>query len=438
VNKMECWGSTTENNLTADVVNEAKNLMDSIKSRNSKATFRIYTTDFCSIAGLKAAYDANLKDEDFKLILIEDGAGTYGQFESAFVTGKTVTSETDEPFVAFEENVQAVNNIITEIKAGTYTYTGRENYNYVYPFAVSTLSNVEFWIQTPSKLTTMMNANANIADSQIYSVVNGTNETYKMNIVDKLTANFYKTLNDEQQSAYKDLILGSYKTVVDGMFNRTNGVSAKPKLVIAGTALASCTCFGLVEDYTADTLPEGYNAQYINAVNIYEEFKALIYTLYNAYGTTYDILYKDHPMYGFEDGRLDVDGNRWVQTSRATALGLPADATVEEMKYLYTLINKFFKEDEIGKTFGLLPSSNPIDNYIYIGYNFKICGWDSSFYANVNKEQVLFFISSNGALGNSQALYNSGFFDDALGNSPEIYDATEIKDLYERLVVNAK
>lgn len=85
--------SKQENNLTPDKVQDFVNLVKRLKADNKKSTFNIYVTDFDAYAGFAIGIYAGLADEDYKVVMIEDGSSTYSNFRNYFINGKTAGGE---------------------------------------------------------------------------------------------------------------------------------------------------------------------------------------------------------------------------------------------------------------------------------------------------------------------------------------------------------
>lgn len=376
----------SENKLTQDVINDFRDRIVNVKAKDTKAQFNIYVRDMDVLSAYQMVVEAELNDDDYKIILAEDGSGLYSAFQTRYITNKTVTETIDEPYAQLLQDVEGFDTVIAQMKKGNYTANLGGDNEYKYVFAAATKSNVQIYLYIKSDLKTKLDANASIAGSKIYQsagfITSQDEDLVKINFVEKPLAETYQKLSDANKEVYKELSLGEKYS----LFTR----SEKPTLVIAGTSITSMAGLNLVEDVTnVEDIPEeakaiaGYSeiqndTDKLTAYNQYLEYKAVFEAIEKVYGQTYDILYKDHPKCGPEDGRESY----W--TSRYSIKG----------KWQYHLVQDFFANNEAGKKIGILPSGIGIDNFVFLGYKFNVAGWDSSFYKTFPEDSTMFLITT--------------------------------------------
>lgn len=376
----------SENKLTQDVINDFRDRIVNVKAKDAKAQFNIYVRDMDVLSAYQMVVEADLNDDDYKIILAEDGSGLYSAFQTRYITNKTVTETIDEPYAQLLQDVEGFDTVIAQMKKGNYTANLGGDNEYKYVFAAATKSNVQIYLYIKSDLKTKLDANASIAESKIYQsagfIASQDEDLVKINFVEKPLAETYQKLSNAKKEVYKELSLGEKYS----LFTR----SEKPTLVIAGTSITSMAGLNLVEDVTnVEDIPEeakaiaGYSeiqndSDKLIAYNQYLEYKAVFEAIEKVYGQTYDILYKDHPKCGPEDGRESY----WI--SRYSIKG----------KWQYHLVQDFFANNESGKKIGILPSGIGIDNFVFLGYKFNVAGWDSSFYKTFPEDSTMFLITT--------------------------------------------
>lgn len=389
--KSNLWTSnaTTENELTQDVVNDFRDRIVNIKAKDPEAKFNIYVRDMDVLSAYQMAIEADLQDSDFNIILAEDGYGLYAAWSTRFVTGKSCDN-VDEPYEQLLQDIQGLESVLESMKNGSYNANFSGDTAYEYVFAAATRPNVSIYLYTLEDIETRTEANSAIANSKIFEAAGFktlSNGTKKINFVNKSLDDMYQSMSDDAKSLYRELAFGaSESNKVDELFNRTQ----KQTLVIAGTAINSMAQLDLVEDVTSvDDIPQsakniaGFseiqtNEEKLTAYNQFVEYKYVFTAIYNTYNANYDILYKDHPRCGPEEGK---EAN-W--TKRFGDKG----------KWQYYLVRDFFTNDEVGQAIGILPSGIGIDNFLSFGFEFKVAGWDSSFYKTFPEDSTLFLITT--------------------------------------------
>lgn len=439
-----------DNKIDPDRAWDAINLVSRTKSVDKKAKFTIYVTDFNAYLGYAIGIYAGLSDSDYKVVMIEDGFSTYANFQKYFIDGKTVAANDDQPYKAFDALKKEALAVIDEMKedAKNVLTAGEklkmENFNAVY--ALASLPNAEYRIQDINKIKSMLNDN--VPSSRLTKIYNGQDSEIKVNVNSKTITESRELLNASQTEKYLTLVLGSeYRAKAGELLTRSkdgndNNVPTK-KLVFIGSRVNSYN-FGLVEDLTESTyskakqtyteltasatagdafaktmvemyneadwtrltglLPancEGNNVKYLYAFNLLQEYRYTFYVTLEAYGDTYDFLYKGHPSEEILQNTNTLEATRYKTSG------------IEYNDEMYALVKSFHFEDSLGKRIGMMPGRVAAENFAYLGYDFALGGISSSTYtgyATYIPVEFVYLGGTNNALTNSNVSgrYNNG------------------------------
>ena len=113
---------------------------------NGNEKFNLYVCDYTVLMGFGLAACAELKDNQYQIVLCENGGGTYEGLDSDYLTGRTVNSSTDEPYEKFIKDIDSVKSKIAAVLAKNRHKVNFEiGYDLAYPAA--TLSNVRYLVQ---------------------------------------------------------------------------------------------------------------------------------------------------------------------------------------------------------------------------------------------------------------------------------------------------
>lgn len=430
-----------ENNLTPDKVQDFVALVKRLKADNKKAKFTIYVTDFDAYAGFAIGIYAGLSDEDFKVVMIEDGSSTYSNFYNQFISGKNVLENQDQPYEAFEELLNTVTAVVNKMKEDSKGALPGGDMMLHKPeavYALATLSNAEYRLQDIDKIKTYLDQS--IRGSRLTNIYNGTDESISVNIKSSSVSQTLEEFTAEQKSKYLTLVLGSkYKDDSTEMLTRTIDANeqqvSESKLIFIGSRAYNYD-YGMVDniyvssnnqqnvenyekyivEYTqlqtlaaqddklAKVLTELYNeedwtalkskmsASYSDAWALaFDRFIEYRYTfswLLKYYGGTtaegkYDILYKGHPSELVDDGNTFQDKHYTTNGTKFT----------QEM---FTLVNQFHFNDSVGKKIGVLPGGVSVENFAFLGIDFSICGLDSSSYTGFATYIPVEFVMGSG------------------------------------------
>lgn len=416
--KSSNWDSAAE--LNQNVISEMGKTAFKLVKKSPKSKINIYVTDFHAIPALQVAYQAGLKEEQFHIYLIEDGSGAYAQFNANFISGSTYTpagegtEAVDTGYDKFSAKVEELNGLVDTLKKNKGVYND-DILDYSLCYAAATLPNVTYWFQETGALKTYLD-NANLQGSKLYDVLhlNDAVEGYKspvkqMNLKIETQSHAEETFTKAQDEVYFKMSISDY------MFNMMS--TEDKKLVIAGTSPTTISARNFVPDITVEALKtmhdttgglkepyatllneDMYNlvvancdkndADFDDVLNMYLEYAATMTAVQKQYGAEYTVMYKDHPKFGPEDGRIDASDQRWTTH-------IFSDAEKEgKGRALFALVNNYYKKDTYGKKIKVMESTTNIVTYMNY-FDFDLCGWDSSFYCNAKKDQVKVLFNLN-------------------------------------------
>ncbi len=428
--------SNTGTVLTEAEAQKVTSTIELIMDRDENAFINLYCVDFNAYAVYAIAMQAGLNDNQFKIIMIEDGSGAYSDIQTYYING---FDSPESVYQNYLTKVDACNQKLAEIKANHGH--GEKLYKIIdheVAIALASNPNFEFLIQSKPRLTAVLNSNANIAGSKLYStfgIVDSSDKTtIKANIKFKEISNYVSELTPKQKETYLNLMFGDDRQKIAEMFSRTTvGEITVPsnKLVFIGTRVKSSN-YNYVDNLTSlDDFMQGYdslsitlkevfsteedyerivnilnasnnsNGAKLSALNAYVEYVYILNLTKALYGTEYDILFKGHPAEIVDDISTWQDVNYMLNE--------------ESYKQLeYNMVNSYYSSDTIGKTIGILPGGVAAENFAYIsGSDFAIAGLPSSTYTGYEKSTIIEFIitSANETLKNQSnvsARYQEG------------------------------
>jgi uncharacterized repeat protein (TIGR02543 family) len=419
--------TTNQNQVTqAQVSQIVVPRVQQINQMNPGSHFNIYVTDYNALAAYAIAYRAGLIDGQFTVKMVEDGAGTYGSFNTHYLAGKTA----EQSFEFFQTEITRVNTEIAAIKADPSA--AFEFQNFATPFAVATRGDAVFCIQQIGEIQTRFNAaGAPHATSKMRDAWGLTAQpdatVPKINFVSLTIDQGMNALTATQRASALDIFLGSSATATLTRTTLTDGTPvASTKLVIVGGRANSYVGYQYVQDITATSQIATYaqmqaaianntlfsEAEYnaimtiVNASAVAEAGKVAAFNLLAEYKMFYviaralvqdtmDIVFKGHPS---EDARIRGE---W-QDANYNAGG----AVFTQLAF--DLVNNFYDNDTLGKTIGLMPAGNDMLFYAYIdGIDLVIGGQDSSTYTGYKTDiPVEFVLMSEGSIATHNTLGN--------------------------------
>lgn len=325
--------------IPGDVISEIKNkVLDIYYQSKEKAKFNLYVVDYGIKVPLQIFVENNIKEENYKVFLLEDGTGSYEQFINVDKFAQ------EDGKKRFDEALNKLDTLIEDVKKGNYKWENLGNErNWEYSYAYATKSNVEYWLQYPEALTSK--------DEEMQKLLDNKTINFKKQ---KLTSMFDK-LSKENKEKFKNVILDIDK--FDSMINLNNG---KDVLIVTGTSY------------------DGEEIGFVDGKKGDLELEFVMDKIIEQYGETHNILFKPHPAWMPSLG--DDMGVRWE-----TVLG--KDRPDEWHKILKSRV-EYFENNNIT----VLPGQTPIEAILWAYPNVKIGGYNSSLYMNASETQVQFFI----------------------------------------------
>ena len=463
-------------------------VIDKIKELNDDGNekFNIYVCDYTVLMGFGLVANAMLEEQQYQIILCEDGGGTYDGLTSNYITGKTVNSSTDEPYDKFLEDVASVQTKIDTILSKTDNSVHFERgYNLAFPAA--SLSNVKFLMQDEVRVKNYLerlgseNCKTKLLSAFGFEDNDGDAEI-RLNFEFGSISSKVEKLTSAQKENYLKLMYGKYFEDTYSTLTRTtlsDNVTPVPaeKLVFIGTRVKSFPhlasyfgyddvtdvsqvpdsysqlssmyktdfLFGNEEDYqlfidqltdatnyNGNTLPEQpvLDAIRVNCFNYYIDYLVTLKFTYLKYGNDYDIILKGHPS--------EVLGEHTTWTQHY-------DVTVNDNTYLYdklydNLLLAFHESDSIGKYIGLVPFGTAAENLAYLGANISICGLSSSTYTGYDQSvDIKFVLSTVNTAIDSDINLNGRYLDGTLLDHDKEGNKTitaffNIGNLYKQLI----
>lgn len=447
-------GFNTSNNTSDGFTNTDFNLvLAKIKELNvyGNEKFNIYVQDGTALYGAKLVGNARLTNHQYKIVMIEDGTGAYDALKNLLTDYNA--------FVSYANTVRSEANEMLSKNDNTFV----AYYDIEKAFALATMDNFEFLLQSKDQIQTLVTATGDSALSNIFGFTpNAAKSEYDLNlrydsISDKVTA-----LSQDQKEDYLNLMYGdAYQGTYDAL-TRTTDVAGQSvpdkKLVFIGTrvkgypAVATDTTtfngvgalttdvptYANLSDNYKDALIFGSEANYQALYNVlfddnnyqagltetvkneirksvfnyYINYIATLKFTYAQYGAEYDIIMKGHP-------REVMDSYEQWGNSYTVSVG-GHDYAYD--KVMFNAIMAFHQNDTVGKRIGLMPYGTAAENLAYLGLDIAIGGLPSSTYTGYDTSvDVLFVLNlTNGDIttdGNLEARYQAGnlIYHDSLG-----------------------
>lgn len=413
------------NPVTQAEVSKVSDAVKQIARKKKNSTFTIYVTDYNAYGAFAAAYQAGLDDDDFNVVMVEDGSGSYSaaNFTSKYITNKTL----EESNTYFESVVQSAKDNIAILKKNPNALGSTVAMQDYQAWAgLATLKNASFHTVAIQTYKTQFET-AGLTDTLFYKSINNESSTgYNLKMTEGTSAVLYEGLTDAQKSEYLKLIGGDR---VVATLRRTQDIKGNPvsskKFVIVGSRAKSNTMSMMPDIASADELiayddiatsgsdalkevvsivftnKDDYNqvltilndeksaftdAQKIAAFNLFAENKFMFQIIANYYGNDRDLIFKGHP------SEVVTDKAQW-QTSH-----YPCGTDGNFVDAIYNLVDNFFKNDSLGSRIGVAIGGCDMSNYAFFGdLDYSIGGMSSSTYASYNKKTPVDLIMSAGA-----------------------------------------
>ncbi len=432
-------GFDTNNNTSVGFNEEKFNLVvDKIKELNvyGNEHFNIYVQDGTALDAIGLVSSAKLDNNQFSVIMCEDGTGAYDALMNGYINGKTVSNSNDEVYNNYLNEVNSfkdiVDNILTmdDISINDPVF----KYNIKNAFPLAALDNFTYWIQDYNQIKNILenaSSNDNTKTKLLSSFgIDGYNDKVdvKLNIKYKDINDCVNELNEEQRTKYLTLMYGKYYNDTYNTLTRktlNDGITSVPdkKLIFIGSRVNAfpdlMTSLDIRKASSINDVPDNYelldskyknsllfsnkedydlfinvindsnsylttpNEQEMNNIRIacFNYYINYIFTIkytYKLYGNEYDIIIKGHPS--------EVLGEYQNWTSHY----------VSDFYVFDKLINDaclaFHNNDSIGKYIGMVPYGTAAENLAYLGANISIGGLNSSTYTGYDTNVDVLFV----------------------------------------------
>lgn len=411
------------NAVTQAEVSKVSDAVKQIAKKKKNSTFTIYVTDYNAYGAFAAAYQAGLDDDDFDVVMVEDGSGSYGDtnFIDTYITGKTVETSTQ----AFQDIIGLSRTNLEKLKNDpTCLGTEVEMQNYTAWAGLATLDNASFHGVAINNYKAIFET-AGLTSSLFYRSINNASTGYNLKMTEGTSADLYASLTDAQKSEYLKLIGGdrvvatlrrttdrkgnevsSKKFVIVGSRAKSNTMSMMPDITSASELIAYDsiqtggsealkevvnTVFTTKADYeqVLAILNKAENAftdaQKVSAFNLFAENKFMFQIIANYYGADRDLIYKGHP------SEVVTDRAQWQDNHYSCEGGTFVEA-------IYQLTDNFFKNDSLGSKIGVAIGGCDMSNYAFFGdLDYSIGGMQSTTYDSYNRNTPVDLIMQSNA-----------------------------------------
>ena len=189
---------------------------------NGNEKFNIYVCDYAVLWGFGLAASAELKNNQYQIVLCEIGGETYNGLDEDYITGKTVDSSTDEPYEKFLQDITSVKSkIATVLSKNKHKVNFEIGYNLAYPAA--TLSNVRYLVQDEVGIKNRLEKlGSEDCQTKLLSVFGfGGNTDIKINFDFGSISERVERLQDAQKKNYLKLMYGEYFEDTHNTLTRT-------------------------------------------------------------------------------------------------------------------------------------------------------------------------------------------------------------------------
>ncbi|MCH5142379.1 MAG: hypothetical protein J1G07_01510 [Clostridiales bacterium] len=450
---------------------------------NGNEKFNIYVCDYTVLMGFGLAASAELKGNQYQIVLCENGGGTYKGLDTDYINGKTVDSSTDEPYEKFLEDITSVKSkIATILSKNKHKVNFDIGYDLAYPAA--TLSNVKYLIQDKvsikNHLEKLGSENCKTKLLPVFGFEE--NADIRINFDFGSISERVERLQPAEKKNYLKLMYGEYYEDTHSTLTRTtlsDNVTEVPseKLIFIGNRSQDYPqvaqyfdypdvtnasevpdsyeqlsndyktdfLFGKSEDYQLfidalndknnygdDKLPEKevLDAIKVSCFNYYINYLVTLKFTYLKYGKDYDIVLKGHP------SEVLGEHETWNKHYNVSV-------NAQDYRYdkLYdNLLSAFHEQDSIGKYIGLIPFGTAAENLAYLGVDISLCGLSSGTYTGYEQSVDIKFVMAtvNTAIDsdtNISGRYADGTLLDHDKNGKETRTAFfNIGNLYKQLI----
>ena len=402
---------------------------------NGNEKFNIYVCDYTVLMGFGLAASAELKKNQYQIVLCEIGGETYKGLNDDYIAGKTVDASTDEPYEKFLNDITTVKSkIATVLSKNKHKVNFDIGYDLAYPAA--TLSNVRYLVQDAVSIkTNLEKPGSEDCKTKLLPVFGfEENADIRINFDFGSISERVERLQPDQKKNYLKLMYGEYFEDTHSTLTRTtlsDNVTAVPadKLVFIGSRANSyphiAKYFGYDDVTDASEVPDSYadlknmyktdflfaeeedyrlfinalkdatnyendelpaqeflDAIRVNCFNYYIDYLVTLKFTYIKYGKDYDIVLKGHP------SEVLGEHETWTQHY---------DVSVNGQDYRYdklydNLLSAFHEQDSIGKYIGLIPFGTAAENLAYLGVDISLCGLSSGTYTGYEQSVDIKFV----------------------------------------------
>ncbi len=426
--------SNESNGFTSAEFGAMVDKVKELRAAEENSFFYIYAQDGTALRAAAVAANAGIPVEDFHVIMIEDGSGSYKTLREYFFDGKT------DPLEKFLSLLNEVGPAFNTVMSKQDNKNSDEALKYSLPsaFALSVLPNFTYWLQDGENVAGILRETKLAPIFGIGDEVN--TAEFSANLRFMTIAQKISELTDEQKADYLTLMYGDYyENTYAALTRTTRAGEAAPaeKLVFIGARhgyypkFASDSKYGIGGLGEKESIPESYadlDAKYkipllfasksdydiflevINDSSLYPanapadiiaQIKAECFDLYidyifnfkftySLYGAENDIILKGHPR--------EVIGASDEWNDRYTVKHVEgAGDGIKETKYSYdklldAALCAFHAKDSVGKYIGMVPYGTAAENLAYLGVDITVCGLPSSTYSGLDTGVPVLFI----------------------------------------------
>lgn len=430
--------SNLSNGFTEKEFNDTVDAVKAIRKADEDAYFLFYVQDGTALRGAAVAANAGLGTEDFHIYMCEDGTGAYTSLNSAYISGKKVTSDKDEVYDNYAERVAVAKSSFETImsKRDNKNDDAALGYNISKAFALAALDNFTYYLQDEDSVVDVLES-AEGGKTRLLSAfgVDGYNEDteLKLNLKYQKISDGISRLDEVQKTEYLSLMYGQYyEDTYSALVRETRAGEQAPadKLVFIGTRhnyyprFASDEKYGIGGLASGESVPQSYAElddkyknpllfateedyklflevlndadSYVDGVtdeaktlsgracfNLYIDYMFTLKLTYALYGDRYDIIMKGHPR--------EAIGcyNEWGDMYKVK---LADESVYVYDKLLDGVLQAFHSKDSTGKYIGTVPYGTSAENLAYLGVNIAIGGLPSSTYNGYDTDVDVLFV----------------------------------------------
>ncbi len=411
-------------------------MLNKIKELNvfGNEKFIIYLRDADLYYGYLFVRDAGLTENQYEIVMCEDGTQLYNWFRATFINGKTASQDSDQPYDAFVELATWANEYRQTVLDNKELEMYDLNCEWDFVIPATTLENVKLCMQDKEQLIGMLDSiSVDGYKSKLINLLKGEEvDGYKLNVQSENISQLVSSLDSTKKQNYIELMYGDYYEDTYNTLTRTklsDGVTTVPqkKLVFIGSKFnnypkwASSDAYGIGGAKTVEDVPDNYaqldqkykhpllfatQADYdsfistfnsadswatepsqtqkdaikVAAFNDYINYMFAFKYVYAMNRNKFDIIIKGHPAESI--GGYDGWNNKYPLEGYYYA------------KLVNALLVNFHSNDSVGKFISMIPYGTSAENlaYLALGDNLSIGGLSSSTYNGYDRSVDVRFI----------------------------------------------